>query len=136
MHNAHESKLTALFWSPSILALFAVSLFCVIAALILYPQLASFYRWFVYLCERNTYLSSNKRWYRWKLGAIQLIKGIQQQSVAVFIKQDTVRSGRAHLAFIASAGSSPDILHDRGFTLCAPERKYKQGRLCSRLRPC
>ncbi|KAJ9120669.1 hypothetical protein QFC22_002600 [Naganishia vaughanmartiniae] len=75
---------------PMILALFAVALICVILILLSYPQLTSFYGWFVYLCERSAYLSSRKQFHLWKLGAIQKIKDMRGQGVVVFLKQDTI----------------------------------------------
>ncbi|KAJ9112318.1 hypothetical protein QFC19_000737 [Naganishia cerealis] len=76
--------------SPMIVALFAITLFCVIFTLLSYPRLTSFYRWFVYLCERSAYLSSKKRFHLWKLGAIQKIKNMKGQGVVVFMKHDTI----------------------------------------------
>ncbi|KAI5454120.1 hypothetical protein NCC49_005110 [Naganishia albida] len=78
--------------SPAILALFAIVLLCVVLTLLAYPQLTSFYRWFVYLCERSTYLSRKGRSQRWKMGMIRKIQSMKDQSVAVFIKHDTISS--------------------------------------------
>jgi hypothetical protein len=90
-----------------ILALFAVALICVILVLLSYPKLTSFYGWFVYLCERSVYLSSQKRFHLWKLGAIQKIKDMKGQGVVVFMKQDTVRYLSSLLTF--ATADNPDV---------------------------